>query len=48
LRVHAHDAILSISGIESLAWLLVRGDDNRWVGAAPAERTQRVELARLA
>jgi hypothetical protein len=42
LYVHPHDAILSISGIDSLAWLLARGDSETWVGEAPAERGRRV------
>jgi hypothetical protein len=46
LRVHVHEAILSITGIDSLAWLLVRGDGDRWVGRAPIERDRLVELTR--
>ena len=46
-QVHPLDAVLSISGIDSLAWLLARGNPDCWVGQAPAEPGRRVELLRL-
>jgi hypothetical protein len=46
LRVHTHEAVLSIVGIESLAWMLVRDGQDRWVGRAPLEVGRHVELRR--
>jgi hypothetical protein len=48
LRVDPFELVLSIIGIESLAWLLVRDCRDRWVGRAPLEAGRRVELVRAA
>jgi hypothetical protein len=47
LHVHESEALLSISGIESVAWVLARGDADLWVGQAPAEPGRHVEMRRL-
>ena len=46
LRVHAFDAILSISGVDSVAWQLAPGDADTWAGHAPAEPQCRVRMTR--
>jgi len=47
VRVHEHDALLSITGMDSLAWLLARGDSNTWAGRAPAEPGRSVRMDRV-
>ena len=47
LSAHLLDAILSISGVDGVSWMLARGSPDAWMGQAPAQRGRRLRLHRV-